>query len=312
MPSPTSPYGFSAPAQIRPLYATVGQVQNEFHWPPPYFGELDANNQWWHKVGTPSTAPTWVAAGDGSTGKEYGGTIKTIAAAAGDGMKDTWTYANEPRVIAGQRISILLAIWSVAGVPLTATLINSDGTRTDANPVTQAAWSIVAIENHLLAGTSCDLRVTAGTAGTFYVSPLGARIGSTALLLPPRPMVYQTLDNPPTLKTLTGRGNGNENAWTDIDTTTNTSSLATRLYARANGTENTSQYRLHVRRKGSSDGASNNNMLWLVDPNTQFAVQDFLIVLDDQQIFQYYLELFSGATNIDFSEIYATGYDLWA
>ncbi len=288
----------------------TGFALNEFHWPPPYVGELDAANQWWHKVGTPSTAPTWVAAGDGSTGKQYGGPIKVVAAAGGDGLKDTWTYANEPRVISGQTISVLCAIWSVGGISVTAKMVNSDATHTDASPVTAAAWTVVAIEGHVLAGTSCSFQVTAGGAGTFYVVPLGARIGSFAMSLPPRPVVYQTIDNPPTIKTLTALTD--ENTWTDIDVTSVTSTLAIRLFARANSSESSAQYRLYVRRNGSSEAAGNNNMILLTDVNTQFVINDFQIVLDDQQIFEYNDDRFSGSGTLDFGEMYAVAYELWA
>ncbi len=201
-------------------------------------------------------------------------------------------------------------VWSVSSVSVTAKLVNSDATHTDASAVTAASWSLVAIEGHVLAGTSCDLQVTAGGAGTFYVVPLGARIGTRALSLPARPTHELWLDSPPTIKTLTGLGD--EATWTDIDVTSNTSALAFMLHGRVAIAEAVSQFRLNVRRKGSSESADNNNEITFVDPNTQSIYNDFPIILDDQQRFQYFLDRTSGSSTLDFGLMFAVGYRVFA
>lgn len=187
--SVTGPFG-SASGDITYAQVQAAQLVNEFKgWPPVVStGDLDALNLWWDKIGTPTTAPSVVAGNDGGITLNYNLVLKTVADAGSEGLSQTWTYADEPRIKSGRVMSVLLAIWSVGSISITAKLVNSDASHTDAGAVTAAAWTLVEIPNHTLAGTSVSLQVTAGAAGTFYVVPLGANIGSRAFPLGPRPV----------------------------------------------------------------------------------------------------------------------------
>lgn len=170
----------------------ASQLVNEIKgWPPIVnTGDLDALNLWWDKVGTPTTAPSVTDTSVAGLTDDYELCLKVVTDAASEGLSQRFTFADEPRVKAGRTVSALLAIWSVGSVSVTAKLVNSDASETAAAAVTAAAWTIVEIPAHVLAGTYVDLKVTAGAAGTFYVVPLGMNIGSRGFPLPPRPVRY--------------------------------------------------------------------------------------------------------------------------
>jgi len=215
-----------AVSQIQLLSAIqAGQLANEIKgWPPIVnTGSLNALNLWWDSVGTPSTAPSVVAvSGEGGVTETYEQAIKVVTDAASEGMSQTWTYADEPRIKSGRKLSALLAIWSVSSVSVTAKLVNSDASETAASAVTAAAWTVVEIPNHTLAGTTCALQVTAAAAGTFYVVPLGANIGARGMPLPPRNLVYKNVITASVLNGVDGGGAD----FADLDFTASTSPLA--------------------------------------------------------------------------------------
>ncbi len=291
----------------RSPFLALGSLTNEFHWLPPFQGDMDANNQWWHKVNTPSTAPTFVLnSGEGITsGQIEAASIKCVAAASGDGLKDTWTYANENRVSAGQTMSVLLAIWSVGGISVTAKLVNSDTTHTDASAVTAAAWTIVEIPGHVLAGTSCSLQVTAGAAGTFYVQPLGACLGPRGLRLPNRGHLYIHAEY---VDVINVDGSADPNTFTDVDLTSVTTPMAISADLAIFFAEATSTYDFWLRRNGSSGG-----YVWAtVLPGNSPVRGNARIVLDEDQIFEYKLDRTAGASALDTGRVGIVGYEQWA
>lgn len=252
--APTNyPYlGFGSNGSLSAEVDILGfQLTNEIKgWPPVVAdnSDLDALKLWWRKVGTPTIAPTVVDVSGAGLTVTYKRAIKVQANAASDGLKQTWTYANEPRLKSGRVISALLAIWSVSSVSVTAKLVNSDASQTAAAAVSAAAWTIVEIPAHTLAGTSCDLQVTAGAAGTFYVVPLGVCIGTRGLALGPRPQSYVDVGSGSIVSNVDPGA-----AWTTGSAAATTSPLATRLvfvvdYLNSTNTTST----LAVRRKGSS------------------------------------------------------------
>lgn len=264
----------------------TGHTTNEIKaWPPMLANDIDLDAQlhWWRKVGTPSTAPTYVDVAGESITQTYRDCIKVVAAASADGMKQTYTYADEPRLKSGRTVSVLLAIWSVSSVSVTAKLVNSDATHTDASAVTAAAWTIVKIEGHVLAGTSCDLQITAGGSGTFYVVPLGLRVGAFAMSLPPRPTRFVEKYVSSVVSGVDPGGSYN-----DADFTSNSSPLAFKLSITAHYFNNTTlAVDLKVRRKGDTTDDISLAMVRNTAINTAFAVGHKELLCDDGQVVQY-------------------------
>lgn len=288
----------------------ASQLVNEFKgWQPivPDNSDLDALKLWWRKIGTPTVAPTVVdVAGAGLTAT-YKRAIKVQAAAANDGMKQTWTYANEPRLKSGRKLSVLLAIWSVSSVSVTAKLVNSDASHTDASAVTAAAWTIVEVPNHTLAGSSCNLEITAGAAGTFYVVPLGANVGARAFALPDRPLRFVDKDGGTTVVSAVDPGS----SWQTADCASATGPLAARVVGIAEY-QNTSAAgnQLKLRRKGASVGNVVAATLMSNQDTSHFVYQRVEQWTDDAQCFEYIGSGFAGdSETVNFS---ATGYWEWA
>ncbi len=266
----------------------VSQLVNEIKgWPPVVQpdADLDALNLWWDKVGTPTTAPTVVdLAGEGGITETWELALKLVADAANEGLSQRWTYADEPRVKSGRKLSVLLAIWSVSAVEVTAKLVNSDASETAASAVTAAGWTIVEIPNHTLAGTYCDLQVTAGAAGTFYVVPLGANIGQKAFPLGPRGERY--IDSGAGGSILPDADPGA--VWTDLDCTATTSPLATKICGNAFYMNATSLGKdFCLRRNGDSKSAGFNTSVVRAGSTNLYFSSRFICPLDDNQILEY-------------------------
>ncbi len=298
-------------------YTAWPSMQNEFKaWPPliPNDVDLDAYSHWWHKVGTPSTAPTYVDVAGESITTTYRDCIKVVAAATSDGMKQTWTYADEPRVKSGRVMSVLLAIWSVSGVSVTAKLVNSDTTHTDASAVTAAAWTLVEIPNHTLAGTSCDLQITAAASGTFYVVPLGACIGSRALALPPRGLVHKRKTTGATVESLSGQSS---KAVADVDLTSDSHPLAAMVDLSISLAEFSSgeQYRYYTRPNGSSAAVTGDvptNKARAIGLDASLMINQFWEICDDSQIIETALVRDLGAGTILLCVLFLLGWQEWA
>jgi hypothetical protein len=293
------------------------QLTNEIKgWPPVVnTGDLDALLLWFRKVGTPTTAPTVTDTSVAGLTDNYELCLKVVADASGEGLSQTWTYADEPRVKAGRALSTLWAIWCVSGVGVTASLVSSDASHTDAAKVTAAAWTIVEVPNHTLAGTSCSVQLVADGAGTFYAVPLGANIGARGFPLAPRQLRYVSLSgNPPSIKTLTGIAD--EDTWTDIDLTASSSPLAARAQCAVRLADFNSSWQLFARSNGSSQAKGLNLLIaemgagvsdgWISGGN------EFVITLDDGQIFEYLLDRTNGAGTCMGNDIYLRGYWEWA
>lgn len=282
----------------------ASQLVNEIKgWPPIInTGDLDALNLWWDKVGTPSTAPSVVAGNDGGITFNYNRVLKVVADGANEGLSQIWTYADEPRVKSGRKLSTLWAIWCVGGVGVTASLINSDASNTAAAKVTAAAWTIVEIPNHTLAGTTCTVQLITDGAGTFYAVPLGANIGPRGFALPPRPSRYTNFDAGAAV--VSGADPGGT-AWTDADCTALTSPLAWMVALATyyfNGT--TAGKNLSIRRNGSAGGGGACLRSSTISaPYRGTAIVD----LDDGQIFEWG----TSAAAADVEEVYFTIVGWW-
>lgn len=266
--------------QVVSTFQLVNEIKG---WPPIVnTGDLDALNLWWDKVGTPTTAPTVTDTSVAGLTDNYELCLKVVADGANEGLSQRYTYADEPRVKSGRVVSALLAIWSVSAVSVTAKLVNSDATETAAAAVTAAAWTIVEIPNHTLAGTYCDLQVTAGAAGTFYVVPLGMNIGARGFPLKPRGSRYVECSR----TTLVAGVDPGGADWTNVDATANSSPLTHKLdfevyYSNAT----TLTQRVQIRRNGSADTAG--RVSSYINVLNQPVLSHMQVAVDDSQIFQY-------------------------
>lgn len=278
-------------------------------WPPSIQPDTDlvTQNLWFDDVGTPTTKATTVdLVGEGLTNNYYEIALKCITDAASEGWKQTFPYSGEPRVKSGRRVSALLDIWSVSGVAVTASFINSDGTETRSQTVTSAEWSRVEIKNHLLSGTSCELQVTAGAAGTFYAVPLGMSISPAGLALPPRPSHYVHCEF---VDVVTLDAAADPNTWTDVDITAQTNALAHTADIACVIFEATSTYDLWLRRNGSSGGYV---VCTVIGGVSQTSRNNVRVLLDDSQVFEYKLDRTAGASALDFGRISVVGFEEWA
>jgi len=298
--------------------------QNEFYWPPPVPAgsvlDLDANAQWWRKVGSPTGGVIYTTATAESVATTYGDELlKCVAASASDGLQQlAWTYANEKRVKSGRYLTALVAVYIVtAARTLTVSLVSSVPTTiATASTSTVGSWVILALEpgSTALDGTTVTLKATLDGAGTFYLIPLGAEISATASpsarALPRRQRITVYRD-PTQVKDLSGLGN--ENTWTDVDVTSATSALAT--MAKLIGFLNepaSNAWTLGTRRNGSSYARATEG--GFVAGNTAGVYlnhQD--VLLDDAQIFEYLLFRYAGASTLSAtSGIQAYGWEEWA
>lgn len=269
------------------LYATIqaAQLVNEIKgWPPIVnTGDLDALLLWFRKLGTPTTAPSVQDVAAAGLTENYELCLKLVADAASEGLKQTWTFADEPRIKSGRKLSTLWAIWCVGGVGVTLSLVNSDASSTAAAQVTAAAWTIVEVPDHTLAGTSCDVQLITDGAGTFYAVPLGANIGSRGLPLAPRGLRWVDIYPSPSVSGVDPAGG----TWTDVDLTTVTSPLTPLAQLSVDYYNGTALGRgILLRRKGETVG-----YIYAVD--SQSTAQAWagrvklLMSLNDEQVFQY-------------------------
>lgn len=300
---------------------------NELYWPPPVrVGDaldIDAAAQWWRKVGTPTGGVIYTTATASGISTLYGeDLLKCVAAASGDGLKTTWTYANEKRVKSGTYMAVLCAVYLVtASRTVTISLVDSTAATIASTTVTTTgSWQLIALEPgaNTLAGSSVDFKATLDGAGTFYVVPLGALISTTAspraLPLSPRGVVYRQQAADSVVKTLTGIGD--EATWTDVDCTSVSSACAVmaQLNCALAQTTGTTDYELSVRPNGSSlaNALSSTSAALVRDADAEEVRNQILMVLDDQQIFEYFLDRRSGASTLTFGAINLRGWWEWA
>lgn len=279
----------------------VNEIKN---WPPYVAMDVDlvAGNLWWDSLGTPTTAATMVdVAGEAGVTEIFEYCLKVVADAGNEGLYQRWTYADEPRVKSGRVMSTLWAIWCVGGVGATLSLTNSDASETAAAKVTAAAWTIVKVENHTLAGTYCDVKVTLDGAGTVYAVPLGASIASKAVPLGPRPSIYVDISQVRLVNSVDPGGAG----WTDVDCTASTSNLAYMADLYLYYSSNQSNSTISLRRNGSSDSP-----YWMLISSNSFEQTSLIQALDDSQIFEY--DTNQAAAAAETVIIYINGYWEWA
>ena len=285
------------------------QLQNEIKgWPPVVnTGNLDALNLWFDKVGTPTTAPSVVAlSGEGIT-ENYGLALKVVASAENQGLSQRFTYANEPRIKAGRRLSTLWAIWCVGGVGVTLSIVNSSTEVTAAVKVTSASWTIVEVPNHLLAGTYCDIKLVTDGAGTFYAAPLGANIGARGFPLRARGLRYVDAQAVDVLSADPGGAD-----WADLDLTASASALAVSANLSVLYRNTTTIDRKICFRRNGSAAAEDRSTTVISNPATsssETTINVLQMPLDDGQVFEWKSDAL--ATNAELLIISVFGYWEW-
>jgi hypothetical protein len=280
---------------VIPTWITECDWINEIQgWPPyvPDNTDLVTGNLWFRDVGTPTTKATVIHVVSSGLTETYERAIKCITDAASEGFKAlAWTYVDQPRIKLGRSLSARCYIWCVGGVGVTAKLVNSDASETAAAKVTAAAWTLVEIPNHTLAGTSCDLQFLTDGAGTFYVAELCANIGPVPLRLPPRPSRF--VSNPVN-DLLNNADSGG--AFVDLDVTPSTSPLTWKVCGATIFSNSVLGRELGVRLNGSASGMGRGITAGRAVSVTQYESNSFIVPVDDGQIFEYGSDAAAGET----------------
>ena len=302
------------------LITDAASLQNEFKaWPPLVrIGsgfDLVTANHWFDAVGTPTTQATAVpASGEASLDAKFLQVIKCVTDAANEGWSQRYTYADEPRIKSGKKISgqIWLGTTSGGSSGLTVKLVNSDASNTTGTVVaTDGDFSLYKIPDHTCAGTYVELVVTKDASGTFYAGGnITVMVGRNVVELAPRGLTYRHV-TPVEVVSLDGAGD--PNTWTDIDLTSSASPLAAiaQIHTQILGVSGSS-WALGIRRNGSSDALGAINQFMGTSSNVEIRpTMTGEVILDDVQIFEYILDRFSGSGSIGDGAISLWGYWEW-
>lgn len=292
-------------------------LQNEVKaWPPLVrIGtgfDLVTNNHWWDDEGSPTTKATAVpSSGEAALDAKFTEVIKCITDAADEGFNQRYTYADEPRVKSGAHISAVVWVATTTGPSgITVKLRNSDATSTTGTLVTSDGdWGLIVVEDHTCAGTHVELVVTKDASGTFYAGgPITVMVGADAIALPPRGLRFKWIDG---VELVDFAGAADPAAWTDIDITASASALAAIAHCSSFLLEVVAQYKIFIRRNGSSDTATDETLVAFADGGATFGFSTWPVVLDDAGIFEYMLDRTSGTDALDFGQITLRAYEEW-
>lgn len=285
----------------------ASQLVNEIINFPSMEGADGAQPEWWEEADGNATLTEEDVAGESIT-ETWERALKVVVASANSYAYQRYTYADQPRLKSGRVVSAIVAVWSVSSVNARVRLQSSVGSLGVSSTTTTAGWTILTVEGVTLDGTYVDLRLEVDV-GTAYFVPLGLNIGARAVPLPPRPLVFRARTGT-SLVSLTGAAD--PDTWTDIDCTTATSPLACIALCNGRLNEATSTYVLGARRNGSSEALDTDiNAVVIVDSNSTRGHNQFTIILDDQQIFEYILNRSSGVSDLDFGAISLLGWWEW-
>lgn len=281
----------------------TNEVQN---WPAMEGGADNAQPEWWEESAGTATLTDVDIAGEGVT-ETWERALKLVTTADVYAYQ-RYTYVDEHRLKSGRTVSARVAVWAVGGATARVRLQSSVGSL-DVDTTTAAAWTVITLEGVVLDGTYVELRLEVNN-GTAYFVPLAFGVGSTAPNeLPPRGLRYRQR-SPTAVKTLTALND--ENTWTDIDITASSSPLAVIAVLGILLFEPTSDFRLYLRQNGTSDAASDPNIVQFVGAGVTFGVSEATIILDDQQIFEYNLDRTSGTSAMDSGFIHLKAWWEWA
>ncbi len=277
---------------ISPLVLNLGAEVMNF----PSLEIADSVQPLWFAVSANCTLTEEDVAGESGLSELYATrTLKVVTTANGTYAYQRYTYADQPRLKNGRSVAMLMAVWSVGGVPARVSLYSSVGQLYTSPSTTIAGWTILEIPQTLLDGTYVDVRFEVDT-GTAYFTPIT-----------PWPRGLRRID-----KHVATIINGVDPGavWTDADFTSNTSNLAAVLDLKVHYQNNTTAGKAaSVRRNGDSNANSAQEVIRATTTSVLF--QGYTRVqCDDGQIVEYIGSDVSG--NTEQLYIGLMGYEEWA
>lgn len=294
------------PTVIAPDAVFANEVMNF----PSLEGADDAQPEWWAEADANATLTEVDVAGEAGITESYERAHKVVVATANSYASQRYTYADQPRIKSGVKVSALFAVWSVSGVSARIRLQTSVGSLGVSATTTAAGWTLLRVDGVTLDGTYVEIREEVDI-GTAYFVPLGINLGSRALALPPRGLLYRNRDAT-TVKTLGGLGD--ENTWTDVDVTSATSNLA--VMAQLNGFvfDTVNDFKVYFRRNGSAQAANDISIQAMALGASQGDYGFFHtdVILDQAQIFEYLLDRTAGSTTLVSGLVNLQGWWEWA
>lgn len=271
--------------------------------------ELADNTQpeWWEVAANCTLTEVDIAGESITESYERGHKVVTTASSY---AYQRYTYADQPRIKSGMHLSAKFAVWSVSSAVARIRLQSSVGSLAVSSDTTAAAWTILTLDGITLDGTYVDIRCEVDSATAYFI-PLGISVSEYGLSLPPRGLKFCWAD-PVELVSLTGTGD--PAVWTDVDCTSNTSNITAMVQAlvHVSDTGAGDAWDAHIRRNGSSQGISNNNYIVTKRAGNFGELGRIAIVVDDSQIFEYYIYRWAGSGTIDSGNISLNGYWEWA
>jgi hypothetical protein len=261
---------------------------------PSREGADDTQPEWWEEADANATLTEVDTAGETLT-ETFGRALKVVVATSNSYAYQPYTYADQPRIKSGRSATVAYAVWSVSSAVARLRLQSSAGSLGVSADTTAAAWTILTVDPVTLNGTNVQIRLEVDV-GTAYFVPLTAR---------PRGLIYKAITTA-TVKTLTGIAD--EATWTDVDCTSVTSNLAVMANLHALLNEAVSGFDLSVRCNGTNKSS---NILTSADAGVIYTRAAEVILLDDQQIFEYHLDRFTGSSGVDLGVIEVLGFWEW-
>lgn len=283
----------------------AAQLANEVMNFPSLEGANDAQPEWWEEGDAHATLTEVDVAGEGIT-ETYARAHKVVTDGDGAYSYQRYTYADQPRIKSGRKLSAIFAVWSVGGKAARIRLQSSVGSLGVSSDTTTAGWTILKVEGVTLNGTYVDIRCECDT-GTAYFVPLGINIGEKAVPLRPRGLKFRSC-MPVLVVDLTGSG---PTEFADLDVSANTSNLAVlaELMGVLRHIISSQTYAICVRQNGASQ--TDPNLLSIVISYGNRAIGTRSCFLDDQQIFEWQLVRMEGTANLASGMLNLIGWWEW-
>jgi hypothetical protein len=288
----------------------ASQLANEVMNFPSLEGANDAQPEWWEKSANATLTEVDVA-GEGIT-EQYARAHKVVTTADGSYSYQRYTYADQPRIKSGRKLSAIFAVWSVGGAAARIRLqsdVDSLGVSAD---TTAAGWAILKVEGVTLDGTYVEARCEVDS-GTAYFVPLGVNIGERAVPLRPRGLSRRRAATNINAETLSGQAS---KAAADVDLTANTSPLAFFVDLQIQLVEGTSgeEYVYYTRPNGTNlavTGDVATKRAGLRGAAGNFGINTFTERTDDQQVIETALVRIAGSGTIFTCILHVVGWWEW-
>lgn len=275
-------------------------MQNEIMNFPPLENADGAQPEWWEKSAD-CTLTNEDVAGESLTAKYSLRCFKVVTTSNNKYAYQRMTYADQPRVKAGEKLSVMVAVWSVASAAARIRLITSASTAVVSSSTTAASWTVLRAEGIALDGTYVDIQLEVDS-GTAYFIPLGCNVGQYAIRLRNRGLRY-VYREPISVLSLTDVATGSTGT---IDLTANTSNITVMALVSHWASDWTGDgWNVSVRRGGGT-----NYGLILQPENGSYRAQSQInILLDDGQAYGWSVGRWAGGGALN--ELYAQLQGYW-